>query len=118
VAVATPLDRRLRRQRYALAAVLVLVAAVVAFVAVTAWTGFPGPGALRRYPTTELDALVHKIDERPQSGNLYAPAAHVDWIQSRVVLPYGCVDRSILTRSEVAMIENPNRICEPTTESP
>lgn len=92
-----------RRRLAALAGALVAVAAV--FLVVTAFTGLPGPGPLRRYQASELRELADAIhaDAGPlrtpddcwrtlEPGYLEAtdrggrPIATVDWVRSRVVV--------------------------------
>lgn len=91
---------RLRHPIVVAAAAVVGVVALV--VAVTAFTGLPGPGPLRRYRAAELRQLVDAVHE--QAGVLRTPddcwrtlepdhpsgpdrpVATVDWIRSRVVV--------------------------------
>ncbi len=74
---------------------------LVVVLVVTAFTGLPGPGPLRRYQASELTTLVDAIHadagalrtpddcwqtlEPEPSGELRAIAA-VDWVRSRVVV--------------------------------
>ena len=93
----------LRTRRRRLAAIAVGVVVVLAgFLAVTAFTGLPGPGPLRRYRASQLEELVDAIhadagDTRTPddcwqelepdfpSGDR-RPVASVDWVRSRVVV--------------------------------
>ncbi len=95
---------------------------VVAFLAITAQTGFPGPGPLRRYKISDLDTLANKIN-KVGFVSLYSktddPAdvrnpARVDWLRDRVVVPHGlCVDDGAheLSAAELAMIEGSHAFC-------
>lgn len=72
------------------------------FLVVTAFTGFPGPGPLRRYRATQLSELVDAIHadagplrtpddcwrtlEPTYDGQGGRPIATVDWVRSRVVV--------------------------------
>lgn len=47
------------------------VGVVVVALVVTSFTGFPGPGALRRYPTADLAALVDAV--HADAGELRTP---------------------------------------------
>jgi hypothetical protein len=110
---------RTRRRRIAAIAVGV-VAAVAVFLVVTAFTGLPAPGPLRRYRASQLEELVDAVHE--DAGRLRTPddcwqtlerdypsgdprpIATVDWVRSRVVVGMrsdnvGDVDRR--TRAEV-----------------
>jgi hypothetical protein len=91
---------------------------VIVFVGVTSLTGFPGPGVLRRYPASDLRALVKKLDsEPPPALSGASPShpsqrvghAHVDWVRSRVVIT-GTIcfgDGPLaLTPTEAHMVEN------------
>ena len=90
------------RRRRILAVAVGVVAAVVVFGVVTAFTGLPAPGPLRRYKASELHELVDAIhaDAGPlrtpddcwqtlepdfPSGDR-RPIATIDWIRSRVVV--------------------------------
>jgi len=69
-------------------AVVAAMALVVAFFVVTSWTGLPGPGGARRFPTADLQHLADQIN---QSGDCSSwlgskPMATVDWFRSRVHL--------------------------------
>jgi hypothetical protein len=73
---------------------------VVAFIGVTALTGFAGPGMLRRYPYRDLSALAESIDDRAAdirtpddcwrelngSDGPIREIVRVDHIRSRVVV--------------------------------
>jgi hypothetical protein len=90
-----------RRRRLAAAGGAV-VAVAVAFVAVTAFTGLPAPGPLRRYPARELREMVDAIHadagplrtpddcwrtlEPDYDGTGGRPVATIDWVRSRVVV--------------------------------
>ncbi len=93
-------DASPRRARPWVIGGLVALGAIVAFVAVTAVTGLPGPGPLRRYPASELDAMVELI--HAEAGEIRTPddcwrlldhsdgplrdIAKVDHLRSRVVV--------------------------------
>ena len=54
-------------------------------------TGLPGPGPLRRYAHSDLEALVQKIEAAPPGPfcapwEYVRPRAHVDRLRSRVVI--------------------------------
>jgi hypothetical protein len=89
-----------RRRLAAIAAALVV--AVAAFLGLTAFTGLPGPGPLRRYTASQLEELVDAI--HADAGPLRTPddcwqtlqpdfpsgqgrpIATIDWVRSRVVV--------------------------------
>jgi hypothetical protein len=93
---------RTRRRRIVAASAAAVVAVAAAFVVVTAFTGLPGPGVLRRYEASQLEAMVDAVHE--QAGPLRTPddcwqtldpdftevdtraIASVDWVRSRVVV--------------------------------
>jgi hypothetical protein len=87
-------DRRQARIRAVLAAIAAGVVACGAFVVITGYTGFPGPGSLRRYPNSELQALADQINALhcvdgsvvPPPAPLTVPiaSAYVDRLASRV----------------------------------
>jgi hypothetical protein len=97
----------------------IVLLVVVLFVGVTSLTGFPGPGGLRRYPASDLTALVKKLNSEPppelsgSSPSLRSRAgaghAHVDWVRSRVVITgmicFGAGPLA-LSPTEARMIEN------------
>lgn len=108
-----------RRRRLAALAVGVIVALAL-FVFVTAFTGLPAPGPLRRYKSSQLEQLVDAV--HTDAGRLRTPddcwqtlqpdfpsgdprpIATIDWVRSRVVVGMrsdniGEVDRR--TRAEV-----------------
>jgi hypothetical protein len=100
---------------------LIVVAIVVAFLAITTLTGFPGPGPLRRYRISDLDAVAAKINGRG-SVSLYTKShvesdvldpAKVDWLLDRIVVPNGlCVDaHHPLSASELAMVDGHYQFC-------
>jgi hypothetical protein len=92
---------RTRRRRLAASAAGVVVA-VVAFLVLTAFTGLPGPGPLRRYKASELREMVDAV--HADAGDLRTPddcwqtlrsdypsgerrpVATIDWVRSRVVV--------------------------------
>jgi hypothetical protein len=92
---------RTRRRRLAAIAAGVGIA-VTAFLALTAFTGLPGPGPLRRYKASELHEMVDAI--HADAGDLRTPddcwqtlrsdypsgdrrpVATIDWVRSRVVV--------------------------------
>ncbi len=93
---------RTRRRRIVAATAAAVLGAVVAFLVVTAFTGLPGPGPLRRYKASQLEAMVDAVHE--QAGPLRTPddcwqtiepdftevhtraVASVDWVRSRVIV--------------------------------
>ena len=86
--------RRRARIEAVLATLAVAVVACGAFVVITGYTGFPGPGSLRRYPNSELQALADRINALhcvdgsvvPPPAPLTVPvaSAYVDRLTSRV----------------------------------
>jgi hypothetical protein len=92
--------RTRRRRLAAIAAGVVL--AIAAFLVLTAFTGMPGPGPLRRYTASELQEMVDAV--HADAGDLRTPddcwqtltpdypsgerrpVATVDWVRSRVVV--------------------------------
>ena len=92
---------RTRRRRLAAIAAGVVVA-VGAFLVLTAFTGMPGPGPLRRYTASELREMVDAV--HAEAGDLRTPddcwqtlspdypsgerrpVATIDWVRSRVVV--------------------------------
>jgi hypothetical protein len=110
---------RTRRRRLAAIAAAVVVA-VATFLVLTAFTGLPAPGALRRYKASQLTELVDAVHD--DAGPLRTPddcwqtlepdfpsgqprpVAAIDWLRSRVVVGMrsdnvGAVDPR--TRAEV-----------------
>jgi hypothetical protein len=93
---------RTRRRRIVAVSAAAVLGAVVAFLVVTAFTGLPGPGVLKRYKAGQLEAMVDAVHE--QAGPLRTPddcwqtlrpdftevdtraIASVDWVRSRVVV--------------------------------
>jgi len=73
--------RRRRRLRVASAMTAGVVVVVGAFFLTTAYTGFPGPGAMRRYPVADLDELAQRINTTCGTGD---SVASVDRLRSRV----------------------------------
>ena len=84
-------------------ALAAVVAAAVLFVAVTAFTGFPAPGPLRRYPASDLQDLVaaihaeagpertpddcwKRVSDQNAPDGPERPIAAVDYVRSRVVV--------------------------------
>ena len=100
-------QRRTDRQRRAVVSAIVLVLLVATFLLATGQTGFPGPGPLRRYPTSELQELADRFNHLGCEGSQVwpAPEASVDWIRSRVRL--GHPEGVIPSAHDRAMIENP-----------
>jgi len=84
--------------------------AVLVFVALTLVTGFPGPGALRRYPRHDLDDLVERMNAEADLSVLCSvteqkgPSVHVDVIRSRVVVDRAGALAAPLTPDEQAMV--------------
>jgi len=92
-------------------AVLVLV--VVLFLGVTSRTGFPGPGPIRRYPTSDLQSLAARINDRfpgCQMKGFSSPAlAYVDRLRSRVVLRGPAIPLMLkVSDTERSMIQQPS----------
>ncbi len=88
------------RARSLLRATVILALVVGGFLGVTAVTGLPGPGPIRRYPYSDLHALAHQINDL-HCGETTAglpgaptprprPIASVNFLTSRVHLsqPY------------------------------
>jgi hypothetical protein len=101
--------RRDRRARQAVLAAVVVVVLVGGFLVTTSVTGFPGPGAVHRYPIADLQDLAKRINRTTCSGGgdwAPTPVASVDWFRSRVHLsgpPAGVV----LAPEDRPMVENP-----------
>ncbi len=100
--------RRDRRARQAVLVAVVVMIVVGGFLTTTSVTGFPGPGAIHRYPIPDLQDLANRINRTTCSGDrdwAPAPVASVDWLRSRVHLsrPTGVV----LAREDRPMVENP-----------
>ena len=97
-------DERSRRTVLAALAALVLI---VGFFAVTSFTGLPGPGGVRRYPTADLQRLADQINHSDSCGGWAGadPVASVDWFRSRVHLtqPFGVG----LAPEDEPMVDNP-----------
>jgi hypothetical protein len=92
---------RTRRRRLTAIAAGVVVA-VASFLVLTAYTGLPGPGPLRRYKASQLEEMVDAV--HADAGDLRTPddcwqtlrsdqpsgdrrpVATVDWVRSRVVI--------------------------------
>jgi hypothetical protein len=72
---------------------------LVAFVASTGVVGFPGPGAARRYPLRDLEALADKTNQICGTRN---GRAEVDVLSSRVNY-FGGVPAD-LSEGEAAML--------------
>jgi hypothetical protein len=123
---------RHRHGRNTITAVVILLA-VPLFLYVTSFTGFPGPGFVRRYPRADLNRVAHKINEAYEVRSCDAPTdgpvASVDWLRARVrvhrpahagtplhvsytgdmtTMPIPGVRRIELTAQDLAMIENPD----------
>ena len=76
--------RRRSRIRMTMAVLTLSVVALGAFFAVTGYTGFPGPGALHRYPGEDLDELARRINAACGDS-----VASVDRLRSRVSVDVG-----------------------------
>ncbi len=88
---------------------MLLLLLLATFVVVTGQTGFPGPGAMRRYRTHELQAVADRLNLLVCSADdpVRPPGASVDWIRSRVRLDHpGSV---LLGPGDRPLIENPGR---------
>jgi hypothetical protein len=87
----------------------VAVVAIVSFFGITAVTGFPGPGPLRRYPRRDLERLSDKINEHGERWACDAtdpPTARVDPIRGRVVIDWhGHAPASRFAPEDQEMIE-------------
>jgi hypothetical protein len=115
MAVAT--EVKTRRVRNAVSWTALVLAAVLAFFVVTIYTGFPGPGPLRRYSNTDLTATAQAVNrndglwmQEGPSPELPDKPATIDWLRSRVVLhgaSHLCMNSGALSARELAMIENP-----------
>ena len=112
--------RAWRILRIVIAVGLALAVSVAAFVAVTADTGFPGPGPLRRYRTIDLEALARKIDQNWEAvpgsslmpGTKVTNLATVEGLRSRVVVHKPiCLEEGLLTAREQAKLERPIPFC-------
>lgn len=124
---------RTRRRRVIAATAAALLGAVVVLLVVTAFTGLPGPGVLKRYRAAQLEAMVDAVHE--QAGPLRTPddcwqtldpdftevhtraVASVDWVRSRVVVSMradnvGNVDRrtraAVEDRLQAVVEEHPD----------
>lgn len=124
---------RTRRRRVIAATAAALLGAVVVLLVVTAFTGLPGPGVLKRYRASQLEAMVDAVHE--QAGPLRTPddcwqtldpdftevhtraVASVDWVRSRVVVSMradnvGNVDRrtraAVEDRLQAVVEEHPD----------
>ncbi len=107
--------------------VVSLVAVVAGFAAVTAVTGFPGPGALRRYPYGDLNNLADRAnaemdfpttcptpsDQPAEAPSRQAhPPAEVDVLRSRVRVPESFSARaagSVIRSEDWEMFEGVSR---------
>jgi hypothetical protein len=81
--------RRLgKRGRHVVVGLGCMAAFVAVFLVVTSFTGFPGPGILRRYPVDELETLAQHVNTSSGFVGTYPeprPArAGVDLVRSRV----------------------------------
>jgi hypothetical protein len=104
-----------RRAMATAAAVALLIAATAGFVIVTFYTGFPAPGAVRRYPNSDLQALADQINALPcevyagpiEPGSNWSPPprASVDRGRSRVHLRGRYL--VLLPPEDVALVDNP-----------
>jgi hypothetical protein len=100
-----------RRSGYRWTAVVIFVVlgGVLLFGLVTSMTGFPGPGALRRYQSAELAALERKINASVAAAaarNCGSPRvrASVNPLASRVEVSGGYGTFPPLSDTERAMI--------------
>src|SRR4051794_20562305 len=123
---------RTRRRRVAAIAAGVVVA-VTGFLVITAFTGLPAPGALRRYRASQLQEMVDAV--HADAGDLRTPddcwqtlepdfpsgdrrpVASIDWVRSRVVVVMradnvGTVDsrtrREVESRIEDLVADDPD----------
>jgi len=120
---------------------LAVLALMPLLVWVTSYTGLPGPGWMRRYPTSQLETLSKKIDHAyavmdcgtpPNAARDYSSSYHVasvDELASRVVLHPQADSRSPLavgdswdandpeagqlTSGQLAMVANPGALVFP-----
>jgi hypothetical protein len=92
----------LRTRRRLIAVAGAVAGAFALFVAVTAFTGLPGPGPLRRYRASQLESMVSAIhadagtERTPDDcwwtlspdypDGPHRPIAAVDWVRSRVIV--------------------------------
>jgi len=98
-----------------LAMTAVLLIGCGIFVVVTSYTGLPGPGAVHRYRTSELEDLADRINHSEgcwttagvtPEGQSQSPAvASVDWLRSRVHLKDSWA--VVLSATDRPMVENP-----------
>jgi len=108
-------ERRDTRIRMGLAITALLLVACTMLVFVTSYTGFPGPGAVHRYRTSELEGLADRINHSEgcwntagvtPEGQSQSPAvASVDWLRSRVHLKDSWA--VVLSAADRPMVENP-----------
>ena len=116
--------RRRRLTSRSLVLDVLVVLAIPLWFAVTNFTGSPGPGVLRRYPTADLRVLANKVDVAYASANCgrRVQIATVDWLAYRVVLqpdarnwggatlyPLGSQGYGYsFSRRDLSMIDNPH----------
>ena len=120
-----------RRRRLAALAGAVVTVAVV-FVVVTAFTGFPGPGPVRRYRAAQMREMVVAIHddagplrtpddcwrtlEPTYDGTGGRPIATIDWVRSRVVVGMRADLRGRVTSGTRAAVEE--RLAEIVADHP
>jgi hypothetical protein len=120
-------------RRRALTVLAVAVGALVVVGVVTAFTGLPAPGPLRRYRASQLQELVDAVHDdagplrtpddcwqtlEPEApSGPRRPVASIDWVRSRVVVAVradnvGAVDprtrRAVRQRLEAIVAEHPD----------
>ncbi|MGZ4726183.1 MAG: hypothetical protein ACXWB2_00545 [Acidimicrobiales bacterium] len=100
-------QRRSARQRRAVVTTIVVALCLATFVVVTGQTGFPGPGALRRYPTADLQDLADRINHGGDCASFAPdlPVASVDWVRSRVHLERPHL--AVVAQQDRPLIDNP-----------
>ena len=96
-----------RTARRVVAAIAVAVGVVVTFFGVTTFTGFPGPGPLRRYPASDLNRVADRINAADGVGS-HARSATVDLLRSQVELHGGTIQCSgiALSPTEREMVDD------------
>jgi hypothetical protein len=103
-----PTARRRRSLRSALAPSGVLCV-VLLFMFVTAFTGFPGPGVLKRYSLHELNVLSDHINHSSGFIGSYPPStparSGVDVLRSRVWVE-GTVPCGVLLADDIGMLRD------------
>lgn len=100
---------------------LALFATAGLFIAVTGFTGFPGPPVVRRYPTTELTAAADLVDAiGAEQGGCWPLSAEVDAVRSRVEVHGGAVPDEVLAvyDDEMFVVPRFENICEAPMPGP